>query len=133
MYKAVILAMLFSCQLMMASPYVDGSLFEEEHIELHASYSDVKTSGQHRAPALPPLQVSVNHVDKTLCIEGVLPLNDLNEVEIKILFDGIEIMHDYFSLEEYSQDYDLASYCEGKYEVQFVVNGRTWTGTFVLE
>lgn len=41
MYKAVILAMLFSCQLMMASPYVDGSLFEEEHIELHASYSDV--------------------------------------------------------------------------------------------
>lgn len=82
---------------------------------------------------MPPLQVSVNHVDKTLCIEGVLPLNDLNEVEIKILFDGIEIMHDYFSLEGSSQDYDLASYCEGKYEVQFVVNGRTWTGTFVLE
>ena len=114
----------------MASPYVDGSLFEEEHIELHASYSDVKTSGQHRAPALPPLQVSVNHVGKTLCIEGVSPLND---VEVKIFFDGVEIMHDYFNLEGSSRSYDLASCCGGEYEVQFVVNGRTWTGTFVLE
>lgn len=122
--------MLFSCQLMMASPYVDGTPFEEEHIELHASYSDVKTSGQHRAPVLPPLNVCVNHVDKTLSIECASQLND---VEIKIFFEGAEIMHDYFSMAGTSQSYDLVSYCVGEYEVQFVVNGRSWTGTFVLE
>lgn len=129
MYKAVIMAMLFSCQLMMASPYVDGALFEEEHIELHASYSDVKNTGRQRTPALQPLKVCVNHVDKTLSIECVSQLND---VEIKIFFDGVEIMHDYFNLEGSSLSYDLASCCGGEYEVQFVVNGRTWTGTFVL-